>query len=525
MYFKRKIIILIILSLLLAGQFCLAAELIPNDPDLAKQWYLSKLQMTNVWSMETGQSNVVVAVIDSGVDVAHPDLRDNIWVNHREILGDNIDNDNNGFVDDINGWDFVENDNDPSPKFSTDCFSLGTCSKEAILHGTLVAGVISAIGNNNFGVSGITWKAKIMPLRVLSEDGSGSTYDVVRAINYAIDNKADIINLSFVGETFDLLLEEAVNRAYQAGIVIVAAAGNENTDGHAINLDLRKMYPICQKGDNNENIIIGVGGSNANNQLSSFSNFGSSCIDVLAPGEDFWGTLVYKQGVDELSNYFGGEYSGTSLAAPIVSGIAALIKSYKPALNNNEIRDLILNNTENIDAQNPAFVGKLGKGLVSPLKIFQTLRTSTGTAKLIKGSTQAVYYYGADGKRYVFPDKMSYFSWYQDFSELKTISDSELAAISLGGVVTYEPGSLVKISSLPQVYAVSAGGVLRWVKTEELAASLYGPNWASLVHDLADSFFIIYKMGSDIATEADFNPTAERFNSSSIDVDKGLVNN
>jgi subtilisin family serine protease len=521
MKIKNLTKILVILTLLFLGNFCYAAELIPNDPDFAKQWYLTHLHLPNVWPMETGATNVVVAVIDSGVDISHPDLRDNIWINRDEIIGDNIDNDHNGYIDDGEGWDFVAGVSDPRPKFESDCFATETCSKEAIIHGTLVAGIIAAIGNNNYGTTGITWNVKIMPLRVLNEIGSGNTTDVVRAINYAIDNGAAIINLSFVGDTYDASLEKAIERAYLNGVLVIGAAGNESSGGLPTNMDVTKMYPVCSQGTNMENIIIGVAALDQKDKLSVFSNFGSSCVDVAAPGENIYGLLYHDEKIVELINYFGGYYSGTSLAAPIVAGVAALAKASSPSLSGKEIEDLILKNADNIDLANPDLVGKLGNGLIDPVKIFSALK-NTNFNPLIKGSTDTVYYDGADGKRYSFPDKNTYLSWHDNFNNVKKISDSDLAMIPFGGVVNYRPGSLLKITTVPNVYAVAHDGVLRWITSEELASMLYGANWQSLVRDIPDSFFATYKMGDPLSIPTTFDPVLERNTYSTIDLDKGL---
>lgn len=519
----NKKIIIVCLSLFLIGDFVLAAELIPNDPSYSKQWYLNKLNMPQIWSQETGERRIIIAVIDSGVDIDHPDLHDNIWVNQNEILGDGIDNDHNGYIDDINGWDFIEESNDPTPKYELNCFKRQTCIEEAILHGTFISGVAAAIGNNGMGVAGMSWRTQIMPLRVLSQNGSGNTLDVIQAVNYAIDNQADIINLSFVGDTYDPALELALNKAYQSGLLIVVAAGNEDLLGRTVDLDVQKMYPVCHEGLNGENIIIGVGASDQANQLTAYSNYGSSCVDVVAPGDNFFGLLVYDPAVVNLKNYYGGGFAGTSVAAPVVAGLAALIKAYKPNLTNQQITDLILNNTDNIDKENPDYIGKLGKGLVNPVKIWQSLITRPSQSRLIKGSTPVVYYQAIDGKRYVFPNPETYFSWYDNFDKIIEISATDLAQIPLAGNVTLRPGTrLVKIQSDPKVYAVSQGGILRWVKTEELARSLYGSNWQAQVIDISDAFFINYQIGQPIEALIDFDPFLEKNSVVAIDQDKGL---
>ena len=523
MKFRRILFLIFIFSLFSIGNFVYAQGLTPNDPYYTQQWYLQSLNMPLVWNQETGEKDVIIAVIDSGIDTKHPDLHDNIWVNQKEILGDNIDNDYNGYVDDINGWDFVTNTNDPSPKYDINCLTNKSCIEEGIFHGTFVSGIAAAIGNNNLGITGISWHTKFMPLRVLNEDGSGNTQDVVRAIDYAINNKADIINLSFVGNTYDIDLQQTLEKAYKKGIVIVAAAGNENAKGQSINLDLEKAYPICIRGSNDQKIIIGVAASDNYGKLAGFSNYGSSCVDIIAPGKDFFGTLVYDKLIPSFNKYYGGPYSGTSLATPIVSGIAALMKSYNPTLTNQQIMDLILNNADNIDAQNPSYAGKLGKGLIDPVKIFKSLKAMTFQNQLIKGTSPSVYYYALDGNRYIFPDSETFLSWYDNFKNIKQISDQDLAKIPLGGVVTFRPGSLVKIRTDSKVYAVAKGGVLRWILSEDLARNLFGLNWYKMISDVPEVFFTNYKIGEPIRSLTDFNPTLEKNQVTNIDIDRGLM--
>jgi len=522
MKLSRKIIFFS-LSLFLIGNFSYAANLVPNDPDYGKQWYLDHLQMPQIWSQETGASSVIVAVIDSGVKTSHPDLQQNIWINKNEILGDGIDNDNNGYIDDINGWDFLDGDNDPNPSYFKNCLNQSTCVEEAIIHGTFVSGIISAIGNNNQGIAGMAWKTKIMPLRVLDQNGSGNTWDVINAVNYAINNGADIINMSFVGDTYDKDLELAIERAYNAGLLVIAAAGNETIDGQVTNLDLEYSYPVCYEGRNNENIIIGVAATDKDDKLAEYSSYGSRCVDIMAPGSEFWGASINDPQVKELTGYYSGYYAGTSLAAPVVTGLAALLKSYDHSLTNKQISDLILNNTKNIDDLNPDYAGKLGRGLLDPLKVWQAMMFRSGQARLIKGSNNVVYYQAIDGKRYIFPNEQTYFSWYDDFKQVITISDTELASIPIGGNINLRPGvKLIKITTDPKVYALAKGGELRWVSSENLAGQLYGPNWKNSVIDISDAFFFNYHLGQPIESVADFSPLIETSSVISIDQDLGL---
>lgn len=330
------------------------AAIIPSDSYFTNQWYLNRIKAPEAWDTIRESPHVIVAVIDSGVQITHPDLRDNIWTNSKEIVGNKIDDDKNGFIDDVNGWDFVNNVPDPSPKFSEGFTEAG------VMHGTIVAGVIAASGNNAAGITGVTWKAKIMPLKVLNDAGEGDTGKVVSAIDYAIKNGADIINLSFVGFGYSQALEEAIGRAHDAGVIVVAAAGNEQADGTGYNLDKTPMYPACHDG------VIGVAATDTLDQKAPFSSYGTECVDLSAPGISIYSTAVYdpSKRIDNkvFNKYYEGYWSGTSMATPMVSGALALLKELNPRLSSDELTSVVLNNTDNINKLNPNYVGLLGKG-------------------------------------------------------------------------------------------------------------------------------------------------------------------
>lgn len=332
------------------------ASIIPSDPYFDKQWYLKRIKAVETWDEHWDASSIIIAVVDSGVQINHPDLRDNIWVNSGEIPKNNKDDDGNGFIDDYNGWDFVENNSDPNPKYDEGY------TKDGIMHGTVVAGVAAAGGNNFLGVTGVAWNAKIMPLRVLNGKGEGNTKSVVRAIDYAIKNGADIINLSFVGVGYSSILEEAIKRAYSAGIVIIAAAGNDMEGDSSHFLDKEPLYPVCYDGKNGENMVIGVAATDSLDQKANFSGYGSKCIDVSAPGISIFSTAVYKPGSPVFNNNYDGYWAGTSMAVPMVSGAIALIEAANPHLSRSEVVNALLKNTDNIDSLNPNYIGKLGSG-------------------------------------------------------------------------------------------------------------------------------------------------------------------
>lgn len=261
---------------------------IPNDPEFNKLWHLrntgqevngipgvpgADISIDEAWNLETGSPNMVIAVIDTGVAFEHPDLSNNIWLNTDEISGNGIDDDNNGYIDDIVGWDFVNNDNNPSD-YSKDLYGNG--------HGTHVAGIIAAQGNNGIGVTGVMWRCKIMPLQIFDLFEINSFLDsliqevnIILAIEYAVDNGAKIINCSFGGGSFSQFTYDMINYANQNGVLIVAAAGNDGSDN-----DVNSKYPSSYDLPN----IISVAATNASDELSSYSNYGIQSVDVAAPG-------------------------------------------------------------------------------------------------------------------------------------------------------------------------------------------------------------------------------------------------
>lgn len=346
--------------------FIYRSTIIPSDSYFNNQWYLKKIKAHEAWNIQREASDIVIAIIDTGVQINHPDLRDNIWLNKKEIPNNGIDDDLNGFIDDINGWDFVNNVADPEPKFNTGY------TQNGIIHGTIVAGIAAASGNNASGISGVSWNTKIMPLKALDDNGAGDTRDIIKAIDYAIFNRADIINFSFVGFGYSQSLENAIRRAYKAGIIVVAAAGNEEgetSDGYF--LDEVPMYPVCNDGNYGENMVIGVAATDSLDQKAKFSGHGFRCIDISAPGVSIFGTSVYNK--DKFFNtlyfdkYYDGYWSGTSMAVPMVSAAVALVEAANPMLSRKEVVDIIVKNSDNINRLNPDFLGRMGYGRLNVL--------------------------------------------------------------------------------------------------------------------------------------------------------------
>ncbi len=321
---RLSLTILCLLLGLAPGVSAVAA--LPNDFLIAQQWYLSAIQTDVAWATTTGSSEVIVAILDSGIDLNHPDVRNNLWKNTDEIDGDGIDNDHNGFIDDIYGWDFV--DENPRPQAPVSEQSSDT----VISHGTVVAGVIGAEGNNRIGVAGIAWDVSLMPLRIIAEDGSGSSYDVRQAIKYAVNNGADIINLSLASSQTDLALYETIAWAYEEGVLIVSSVGNESAD-----LFEHPVYPACYDQNKEHNYVLGVAASDKYDKKASFSNYGSGCVDLVAPGVNIYSTVYHDPNYILFSTLFGGPWEGTSVAAPIISGVAALMKAQNPSLTPNQL--------------------------------------------------------------------------------------------------------------------------------------------------------------------------------------------
>ncbi|MFA5023565.1 MAG: S8 family serine peptidase [Patescibacteria group bacterium] len=351
---KKLITSFFILSLLFGGP--VLAKIKPNDPFYVNEWYLQKIKADSAWEKVSESPDIVIAVIDSGVQINHPDLQQNIWRNEKEIASNGHDDDRNGFIDDVNGWDFVNNLPDPSPKFMKDWTEAG------VSHGTMVAGIMAAAGDNEQGVAGLTWRAKIMSLKVLNDKGEGRVSDVVRAVDYATNNGADIINLSFVSFNYSKALQEAIKRAHNAGVIIVAAAGNEQAAGEGYNIDKTPIYPACYDGDLGENMVIGVAATDALDQKAKFSSYGTHCVDLTAPGISFFSTVTLGSDPVNPDKYYNGYWSGTSFATPLVSGALALIMQANPELSRREVVNILFASTSNINRLNPDYPDQLGNG-------------------------------------------------------------------------------------------------------------------------------------------------------------------
>jgi len=307
---------------------------IPNDAFFSDhQWSFHNTGQTGgtpgadidapgAWDISTGSDSVVVAVIDTGVLYNHSDLSANIWNNTDEIPGNGIDDDGNGYIDDVRGWNFVNNTSDPIDDNH---------------HGTHVSGTIGAVGNNAIGVAGVNWHVKIMPLKAFDSAGFGDTSDAITAIEYANANGASVISNSWGGGSYSQGLKDAIDAS--PAVVVCAAGNNANND------DINPVYPASYNSTN----IISVAATDHNDIRALFSNFGLSSVDLAAPGTNIWST------------YLDGTYalmSGTSMATPHVSGVVALVKSVNPSLTAVQIKNIILSTVDSKDSLN----GKVASG-------------------------------------------------------------------------------------------------------------------------------------------------------------------
>lgn len=341
--------------------------LVPDDPEYPKQYHLPLVRAPEAWDATTGSPNVVIAIVDTGVDLDHPDLAGKIFTNTGEVPGNGLDDDGNGFIDDVHGWDFQNDTNDPNPSpDGVDDNNDGT-PDEQVSHGTLVSGLAAAVGNDGFGTAGIAWRATILPVQVFPDDGGASVSQVIEGIEYAREMGADIINLS-IGGSYYQSFTAPIRDAYDQGILVVSAAGNGGSELG----DSQSSWesPVCNDGLNLgvDNHVLGVGSTDANDLRASFSNFDGSTwgtfVDCMAPGEGMYGPGFYSPGFPDFSSYFDTN-SGTSFSVPVVSGLAALVLSKNPGLSPAQVIAAIKSGCDDIDALNPGFAGKLGAGRIN----------------------------------------------------------------------------------------------------------------------------------------------------------------
>lgn len=316
--------------------------LLPNDYDSTSQYYLRLLEAPRAWDISTGSPDVIIAVVDAAILTSHSDLAANMYINRAEVPNNNIDDDGNGYIDDVLGWDVADNDNDPNPP-------AGAPGIAQFNHGTLVSGSAAASTNNNIGIAGLGYNCKIMPVKIKEDANtigpSFTTADAILGVEYAVINEADVVNMSFGGGASSATFQALVNEGTSRGIVFVAAAGN---DGMNLNF-------VPASYDN----VISVASTNSADRKSGFSNFGTM-VDVSAPGSRIRTTSHFSNLVPTYT-----VTDGTSFSSPIVSGLVGLMKSVNPCLTPAEIETILKNTSKNIDNLNPVYAGLIGAGRVN----------------------------------------------------------------------------------------------------------------------------------------------------------------
>ena len=335
-----------------------ATATLPNDPSFNRLWGLNNTAQTGglanadidapaAWDVTTGSRSVVVAVVDTGIDYNHPDLAANVWRNPRETAGDGVDNDGNGFVDDVFGWNFATN--------TANVFDDNS-------HGTHVAGTIGAVGNNGSGITGVNWQVSIMGLKFLDASGSGTTSAAIAALNYATMMRrtygVNIVatNNSWGGGGGSTALRDAITAGGNAGILCIAAAGNESSNNDSVG-----SYPANSVGPSG----ISVAATDSSNRLASFSNYGATTVQVAAPGVGIYSTTP---------NNSYASYSGTSMATPHVAGLVALMAAANPQATAAQIRSTIISTVTPVSG----LAGKCSTGgVINAAAAVQAIRGTT----------------------------------------------------------------------------------------------------------------------------------------------------
>ena len=316
----------------------LADPVVPNDPKYPEQWSLPLMKLPQAWAVEKGNRRVVIAIIDSGIDYRHDDLAPKVWINPREIPENGLDDDGNGYIDDVYGWDFTDA---PNIQAEGDYLEGDNEPIDESGHGTHVAGIAGAMPNNGIGIAGVAWECPLMAIRAgLSLGGSSRMQDddSASAIVYAADNGASVINMSWGSEHRSFVIQDAIDYAYAHGAVLVAAAGNSQKAA--------AIFPAAYRK------VIAVASTEQNQQRFYQSNFGAS-IDIGAPGN-----VILSTQIDNRYRLL----TGTSMASPHVAGVAALLLAKRPALTHEEVRHILINTAdpvyqEDSDALDERFVG------------------------------------------------------------------------------------------------------------------------------------------------------------------------
>ena len=345
-----------------------ASEIIPNDPRFEEQWNLSLIDMPGAWAIEKGNPEVIIAVVDTGFDYTHEDLVSQTWINVDEIPDNGIDDDNNGYIDDVHGWDFSQM---PSSDGNENSQNGDNDPIDESGHGTHVAGIIGATVDNDVGIAGIAWNCTLMPIRGAGVAGIRDNRSA-SAIVYAVNNGARVINMSWGGRERSFVLRDVVDYAYARGVLMIAASGNESEGDSIFPAGYRK--------------VISVAATEQHKQKFYQSNFGAS-IDIGAPGNVI------------LSTHINNRYrtlSGTSMATAHVSGVAGLIISKRPSLTHEEVRQILISTADPI-TESPELVGAGNLNAARALMASSSLRAHILSPETHSGGSNQIEFVGTAG--------------------------------------------------------------------------------------------------------------------------------
>lgn len=432
----------------------MTTQLDPNDPYYSSKgswgqsyddlWGIKKIDSNVAWEVTTGSNSVVVAVIDTGIDYNHPDLAANVWVNSDEVPNNGIDDDHNGYIDDYRGYDFYNEDPDPFDDHA---------------HGTHCSGTIAGVGNNNLGVVGVNWNAKIMAVKFLSSGGSGYISDAVSATYYAVNNGAKVLSNSWGGSGRSSTMQTAIDYAYSHNVVFVAAAGNSNTDA----------YNFTPAGLNH---VMTIAATDYQDNKASFSSYGD-VVEFAAPGVD---VLSLKSSGGSCTTV-GNNYcrmSGTSMATPHAAGLAALVLSTDINLTPDQVQTMMQNGAN--DLGTPGKDIYFGYGRINAGNTLKPITHVAGT--LIKTSQAPEVYLLEGGKKRHVPSVEVFNSWFE-WGDIVIVSKNEIDTYETGSELTFRPGSLVKSSDRPEVYLID-GTTRRHIAAASLFIEL-GYNWSNII--------------------------------------------
>jgi len=314
---------------------------VPNDPFISNQWHLNQIQAYEAWDIVQGESPVKIAIVDNAVSTIHSDLIGNLWTNPNET-SNSFDDDLNGYADDFLGWDVADDDNDPNPPASAN-------GSSGFSHGTHCAGIAAGSTNNSTGIAGVGYNLQIIAVKCSPDNGDGNTLtNAYDGVYYALRAGADIISMSWGGTGGSFITGESIIQAASAAnIVLIAAAGNANSSAN--------FYPAAY------NNVISVAATDQSDSKASFSNYGNT-IDISAPGVAIYSTIL------------GNSYdylNGTSMACPVVAGVAGLMLTQNPNLSPVNLENILKSTSDNIDVQNPNYINLLGSGRVNAFLALQ----------------------------------------------------------------------------------------------------------------------------------------------------------